>query len=161
VRWNPEVTVAAIVQQRDRFLIVEERGSSRLVLNQPAGHLEDHETLLEAVIRETREESAWRFTPQALVGTYQWRNPENGKTFLRFAFCGTVDDHQPNRPLDTGIVRALWLSHEQLLAQSSRLRSPLVLKCLEDYLLGKRQPVDSVATLGLETAALVQAVVNL
>lgn len=153
--------MAAIVQQRDRFLIVEERVSSRLVLNQPAGHLEDHETLLEAVIRETREESAWRFTPQALVGTYQWRNPENDKTFLRFAFCGTVDDHQPDRPLDTGIVRALWLSHEQLLAQSSRLRSPLVLKCLDDYLLGKRQPVDSVATLGLKTAALVRAVVNL
>jgi 8-oxo-dGTP pyrophosphatase MutT (NUDIX family) len=161
VPWNPEVTVAAIVELDKRFLVVEERISGRLVLNQPAGHLEDRETLVEAVIRETREETAWRFHPEALVGTYLWRSPDTGRSFLRFAFCGRVDDHRPRQPLDLGIVRALFASHEQLLAQSSRLRSPLVLHCLQDYLLGKRQPLDSVACLDLDSALLTDAVVNL
>jgi 8-oxo-dGTP pyrophosphatase MutT (NUDIX family) len=159
--WHPEVTVAAIVELDRRFLMVEERIASRLVLNQPAGHLEDGETLVEAVIRETREETAWAFRPDALVGTYLWRNPVDGRSFLRFAFCGSVDDHRPQQPLDKGIVRALWISHDQLLAQSARLRSPLVLSCLEDYLLGKRQALDSVACLGLETALHVDSVVSL
>ena len=122
--------------------MVEERIGGRLVLNQPAGHLEDRETLLEAVVRETREETAWRFHPEALVGVYLWRNPVNERSFLRFAFCGTVDDHQPKQPLDIGIVRALWMTHEQLLAQPARLRSPLVLRCLDDFLRGSRQPLE-------------------
>jgi 8-oxo-dGTP pyrophosphatase MutT (NUDIX family) len=159
--WNPEVTVAAVVERDGRFLVVEERIAGRLVLNQPAGHLEDAETLLDAVIRETREETAWRFTPEALVGTYLWRNPVNERSFLRFAFCGEVDDHHPLQPLDTGIVRAFWLSHLQLLNQSARRRSPLVLRCVEDFLQGKRQPLDSVASLILDTAVQVDAVVNL
>jgi 8-oxo-dGTP pyrophosphatase MutT (NUDIX family) len=161
VRWNPEVTVAAIVERDGRYLMVEERSAGRLVLNQPAGHLEDRETLLEAAIRETREETAWRFHPEALVGVYLWRNPVDQRSFLRFAFCGTVDDHQPRLPLDIGIVRAVWLSHEQLLAQTPRLRSPLVLRCLDDFLLGKRQPLESVACLKLDDAMSVDAVVNL
>lgn len=158
---NPDVTVAAIVQREGRFLMVEERIAGRLVLNQPAGHLEDAESLVEAAIRETREETGWRLTPDALVGVYLWRNPDNGRSFLRFAFCGTVDDHRPDQPLDTGIQRALWLSREQLLAQPARLRSPLVMRCLDDYLLGKRQPLATVASLGLETALQIDAVVNL
>jgi ADP-ribose pyrophosphatase YjhB (NUDIX family) len=161
VGGNPEVTVAAIVERDNRFLLVEERISGRLVLNQPAGHLEDRETLVEAVIRETREESAWRFHPEAMVGTYLWRNPHTGRSYLRFAFCGSVDDHKPLQPLDTGIVRAVWLTHEQLLAQARRLRSPLVLRCLEDYLLGKRSGLDAVACLGLDAAPQVGVVVNL
>jgi 8-oxo-dGTP pyrophosphatase MutT (NUDIX family) len=161
VGWNPDVTVAAVVQREGRFLVVEERIDGRLVLNQPAGHLEDGETLLEAVIRETREETAWRLHPDALVGVYLWRNPVNARSFLRFAFCGSVDDHRPEQALDTGIQRALWLSHEQLRVQPARLRSPLVLRCLEDYLLGKRQPLQTVATLGLESATQVATVVNL
>src|SRR3954453_23468322 len=108
MRWNPEVTVAAIVERERRFLMVEERIEGRLVLNQPAGHLEDRETLLDAVIRETREETAWRLTPEAVIGTYLWRNPENERTFLRFAFCGSVDDHAAAQALATGIVRAVW-----------------------------------------------------
>ena len=159
--WNPEVTVAAIVERDHRFLVVEERISGRLVLNQPAGHLEDGETLVEAVVREAREETAWRFNPEALVGTYLWRSPVDGRSFLRFAFCGTVDDHRAQQPLDTGILRALWMSHEQLLAQSSRHRSPLVMRCLQDYLLGKRQPLDTVACLGLESAISLDNVVSL
>jgi 8-oxo-dGTP pyrophosphatase MutT (NUDIX family) len=161
MRWNPEVTVAAIVERDGCFLMVEERIRGRLVLNQPAGHLEDAETLIEAVVRETREETAWGFTPDALVGTYLWRSPIDGRSFLRFAFCGTVTDLRAGQPLDAGIVRALWMSHEQLLAASARLRSPLVMRCIDDYLLGKRQPVDSVATLGLDSAMQVAAVVNL
>jgi 8-oxo-dGTP pyrophosphatase MutT (NUDIX family) len=161
VRWNPDVTVAAIVPMDGRFLMVEERISGRLVLNQPAGHLEDRETLIEAVVRETREETAWRFHPEALVGVYLWRNPVDERSFLRFAFCGTVDDHQPALPLDIGIVRALWMSHEQLLAQPARLRSPLVLRCLDDFLLGKRQPLETIATAGLDDALQVGSVVNL
>src|SRR5690349_14883158 len=107
---TPEVTVAAVVVRHGRFLLVEERIAGQLVLNQPAGHLEDRETLIEAAIRETREETAWGFRREALVGTYLWRNPLNGRSFLRFAFCGEVEDHQPQQPLDTGIVRTLWLS---------------------------------------------------
>jgi 8-oxo-dGTP pyrophosphatase MutT (NUDIX family) len=161
LRWNPEVTVAAIVELDGRFLLVEERVGSRLVLNQPAGHLEDRETLVEAVIRETREETAWRLRPDALVGTYLWRSPADGRSFLRFAFCGRVDDHRPQQPLDKGIVRTLWISHEQLLAQSERVRSPLVLRSLQDYLLGKRQPLDTVACLDLESAVHMDAVASL
>ena len=158
---NPEVTVAAIVERDSRFLMVEERILGRLVLNQPAGHLEDGETLVDAVIRETREETAWRFRPDALVGTYLWRSPVDGRSFLRFAFCGTVDDHHAQQPLDEGIQRTLWMTHEQLLAQPSRLRSPMVLRCLQDFLLGKRQALDTVACLGLESALQMDAVVNL
>lgn len=161
MRWNPEVTVAAIVERDHRFLMVEERIGARLVFNQPAGHLEDRETLIEAVIRETREETAWRFQPEALVGTYLWRNPQNDRSFLRFTFCGSVDDHATGQVLDTGIVRALWLTHDQLLAQPGKLRSPLVLRCLEDYLQGARQPLDSVAALGIENAMQFGAIANL
>ena len=159
--WNPEVTVAAVVMRDQRFLMVEERIAGRLVLNQPAGHLENGETLLDAAVREAREETAWRFMPRALVGTYLWRNPDNGRGFLRFAFCGDVDDFHPRQALDRGIVRALWLSRAELAAQSPRLRSPLVMRCVEDFLAGKRHPLDSVACLDLETALQAPAVVNL
>ena len=159
--WNPEVTVAAVVLRDDRFLVVEERIADRLVFNQPAGHLETGETLLAAVIRETREETAWRFIPQALVGTYLWRNPRNGRGFLRFAFCGEVDDHRPAQPLDRGIVRAPWMSGHELASQPARLRSPLVMRCIDDFLAGRRLPLDSVACLDMESAARVPSAVNL
>ena len=158
---TPEVTVAAVVVRHGRFLLVEERIAGQLVLNQPAGHLEDRETLIEAAVRETREETAWRFHPEALVGTYLWRNPVDGRGFLRFAFHGAVDDFRAQQPLDKGIVRSLWLSQAELQAQPARLRSPLVMRCIDDFLLGKRQPLDSVACLDLETALTVPSVVNL
>ena len=161
MHWNPDVTVAAIVVRDGRFLMVEERIKGSLVLNQPAGHLEKGETLIDAVIRETREETAWRFAPDALVGTYLWRNADTDRTFLRFAFCGSADDHRAAQALDSGIVRAVWMSHEQLLAQPGRLRSPLVLRCLDGFLAGIRRPLDSVATLEFDTALKVDSVVNL
>jgi 8-oxo-dGTP pyrophosphatase MutT (NUDIX family) len=161
MEWNPDVTVAAVVMRDDRFLVVEERIAGRLVLNQPAGHLEDGETLLQAAIRETREETAWSFAPRALVGTYLWRNLENGRSFLRFAFCGEVDDHRPRQPLDKGIIRALWLTQADLQAQAARLRSPLVMRCIDDFLSGKLHSLEAVASLDLETALQVPSVVNL
>ncbi len=150
---KPEITVAAVTEDDGRFLVVEERINQRLVLNQPAGHVEHGETLLEAVIREAREETAWRFEPKALLGAYLWRNPANGRTTLRFAFVGSVSDHKPNQPLDTPIVTTHWLTRAELEERNGRLRSPLVLRCVDDYLKGTRQALDLVAQLDLLTAA--------
>jgi 8-oxo-dGTP pyrophosphatase MutT (NUDIX family) len=155
---SPAITVAAVAEDKGRFLLVEEHINHKLVLNQPAGHVERGETLLEAVIREAREETAWRFEPNALLGAYLWRNPETGYTTLRFAFTGTVSDHKPGQPLDTGIVTTRWLTREQLMEREPRLRSPLVLRCVDDYLNGNRQPLESVAGLDLDTAAAVRGI---
>jgi 8-oxo-dGTP pyrophosphatase MutT (NUDIX family) len=155
---KPDITVAAVTEDHGRFLVVEERIKRRLVLNQPAGHVEHGETLLEAVIREAREETAWRFEPNALVGAYLWCNPANGRSTLRFAFTGTVSDHKPHQPLDTGIVTTHWLTRAELLERTGRLRSPLVLRCVDDYLGGKRLPLDAVAQLDLQTAVSVPAI---
>ncbi|MEJ1960689.1 MAG: NUDIX hydrolase [Gammaproteobacteria bacterium] len=155
----PDITVAAVTEDGGRFLVVEERIDDQLVLNQPAGHVERGETLLEAVVREAREETAWRFEPKALLGAYLWRNPATGRATLRFAFTGTVSDHQPEQPLDTGIVTTHWLTRAQLQERALRLRSPLVLRCVDDYLGGSRHPLDGVASLDLHTAVQVQGVV--
>ncbi len=137
--WRPDLTVAAIVQRDDgRFLVVEERIGHSMVFNQPAGHVEDRESIIEAAIRETLEETAWHFMPQHLVGVYLWRNPENGRSILRIALSGEVRGHESSRRLDHGILAAHWMSRESLVAQSARLRSPLVLQCIDDYLAGRR-----------------------
>ena len=146
--WRPDLTVAAIVQRDDRFLIVEERIRSRLVFNQPAGHVEDGESILDAVVRETLEETAWHFQPRHLLGLYLWRNAESGRSFLRVAIGGEVSAHEPQRALDHGIIAAHWLSREQLLAQPSRLRSPLVLTCIDDHLAGRRHELSALSYLG-------------
>jgi 8-oxo-dGTP pyrophosphatase MutT (NUDIX family) len=155
---TPEITVAAVTETDGRFLVVEERINRRLVFNQPAGHVERGESLLTAVIREVREETAWRFEPKSLIGVYLWRSPESGVTTKRFAFSGTVDDHQSAQPLDHGIVGTHWLSRTDLQEREQRLRSPLVLRCIHDYLEGKRQPIVSVAHLDLLTAHAIPAV---
>ena len=139
--WHPHVTVAAIAEREGKFLMVEERIGARTVLNQPAGHLEAGESLADAVIRETREETAWTFLPEELTGIYRWVQPETGATFLRHCYAGRVSEHHPQQPLDKGILRALWLSHEEITQQQDRLRSPLVLQCIEDYLAGRRYPL--------------------
>lgn len=151
MQWSPRVTVAAVVERRNRFLMVEETSGGRLVLNQPAGHLEDDESLIEAVFRETLEETAWHVRPDAVIGIYLWRHPIKQLTFLRIAFAATTLQHDPDMILDTGIERALWLSRGDLLAQQQRLRSPLVLRTLDDYLSGRRYPLELVADTQIES----------
>lgn len=139
--WKPNVTVAAVIEQEGRFLLVEELAAGRRVLNQPAGHLEAGETLLEAVVRETLEETAYEFTPQALVGVYRWRHPDKDTTYLRFTFCGRLGMRHA-RDLDPDILGTLWLSHAELRADPGHLRSPLVLRGVEDFLAGRRHPLE-------------------
>ena len=139
---RPRVTVASVIEQDGRFLVVEERPENGgLVINQPAGHLEQGETLLEAAARETFEETGWRFTPEFLVGVYLWAHPNGQISYLRVCFGGSVHGHEPDSPLDEGIERAVWLSRDELQANSGRLRSPLVLGVIDDYLAGERYPL--------------------
>lgn len=149
---DPQITVAALIEQRGRFLLVEELIEGRLLLNQPAGHLEPGETLREAVVREVREESAWAFEPESLLGVYLWRQPVTQRLYKRFAFIGSVHDHRPQQPLDTGIVTTHWLSREDIQARASQLRSPLVLRCIEDYLNGERTELEPIARFEMEAA---------
>lgn len=139
--WMPHVTVAAIISRKNRFLMVKEKSDQGTVINQPAGHWEKGETLVEAVIRETREETAYHFVPEGLIGCYQWEMPAKNTTYLRFCFYGHVTDHDPAQGLDQGIISADWCSLEELEKESSRMRSPLVLACVNDYLGGKRYPL--------------------
>lgn len=139
--WQPDVTVATVVARDGRLLCVEERAGGRLVLNQPAGHLEPDESLLEAALRETREETGWNVRITHLVGTYQWKAAETGRHYLRFAFAAEPLDEIPGATLDEGIVRALWLTPEELHAEAARHRSPLVWRAVADYLGGSRHPL--------------------
>ena len=136
--WKPNVTVAAVIERNGKFLLVEEDSEGAIVLNQPAGHWDEGESLLEAVARETLEESAWRFSPEALVGIYHWSHPRKGITYLRFAFTGRVKEYESNRPLDNGILRTLWLTLDEIREQAHRHRSPQVQRCIDDYLAGQR-----------------------
>lgn len=140
--WQPDVTVATVVLHDGRLLMVEERVSGRLVLNQPAGHLEPDESLAEAALRETREETGWDVCLTAFVGAYQWKAAETGRHYLRFAFAAEPVGHDPARRLDEGIVRAFWATPAELLSVRERHRSPLVALAVEDFLAGRRHPLD-------------------
>ncbi len=141
---RPRVTVATLIERDGKFLLVEELDlKGKKVLNQPAGHVEGGESLIEAAIRETLEETGWHFTPSGLVGCYLWGRTADSIHYLRFAFTGTVSDHEPNRPLDDGILGTLWLSLDELRAEQARHRSPLVLQTVEDYLAGERIPLSA------------------
>ncbi len=141
-RWFPHVTVAALVERDGRFLLVEEHTVDGIRLNQPAGHLEQGESLEAACQREALEETAHRVSVDALVGIYNWTRPDGSITYLRFAFACTALSEEAGRALDEGIIRAVWLTHDEIVAQQARLRSPLVMQVIEDYLAGRRYPLD-------------------
>ncbi len=132
--FKPNTVVAAVVERDGRFLFVEEEADGRAVFNQPAGHLDAGETLLDAVRRETLEESAWHIEPTGLIGVYLMQPPESPITYLRFCFRATAIRHEPGRTLDKEIIRAVWFTPEELRAEQARHRSPLVLRCVEDAL---------------------------
>ena len=147
MQWMPHATVAAIVEDNGKFLLVEETTDRGNRFNQPAGHLEDNETLLQAVVRETMEETAYTFEPTSLLGIYHWKHEHNDTTYLRFAFIGKVGVHYPMQALDDGIVQAVWMSVDEMRDKANLMRSPQVLMCVEDYLAGKRYPLQVVTHL--------------
>lgn len=154
IRWKPSVTVAAIIEREGLFLLVEEHTPEGLRLNNPAGHLDPGESPEQACAREVLEETAHQFIPQSLVGVYlsRFQRGTEDITYLRFAYCGTLGTLDACRPLDTGIVRTLWMSEAEIRASAHRHRSPLLLRCLDDYLAGHRFPMDLVTTDGSVTA---------
>ena len=149
-RWKPSVTVAAIIESEGRFLLVEEETPEGVRLNNPAGHLDAGESLLQAVVRETLEETARVFTPSALLGVYMSRYVRSARnedvTYLRFAYCGTVGQAETGRALDTGILRTVWMTAGEIRAARERHRSPALQHGIDDFLRGKRHPLDAVFT---------------
>ena len=149
-RWKPNVTVAALIERDGHFLLVEEDTADGLRLNNPAGHLDPGESPIQACIREVLEETAHDFTPTAVVGVYlnRFRRTRTGDdiTYLRFAFAGQLGTHHGWRALDEGIVRTVWMTPDEIRATRERHRSPLLLRCLDDYLAGKRYPLDLITT---------------
>ncbi|MBV8633211.1 MAG: NUDIX hydrolase [Burkholderiaceae bacterium] len=147
--WKPAVTVAAVIERKGQFLLVEEETSDGIRFNQPAGHLDPGESLAQAVVRETMEETAYDFTPQALIGMYMARylssRTRKEVTYLRFAFCGEAGAHY-DRPLDAGILRAVWMTYDELIACRDKHRSDLVLHCIDDYRAGQRSPLATIFT---------------
>lgn len=147
-RWKPNVTVAAVIEQGGRYLLIEEHTPEGLRLNNPAGHLDPGESPLQGAVREALEETARVFTPDRLVGIYMARFQRPAKqqdtTYLRFAYGGTVGEADPQRALDAGIVRTLWMTLDEVRASSTQHRSALVLKCIEDFAAGQRYPLDLV-----------------
>ncbi len=141
-RWKPNVTVAAIVERQGVYLLVEESSPRGPVLNNPAGHLERGESLMEAVVREVLEETACVFTPSHLVGIHLTRSPGSEVAYLRFAFTGSVGEPMPGRALDAGILRTLWLTPQQIEAERARHRSPLLMHCVRDHAAGRRFPLE-------------------
>jgi 8-oxo-dGTP pyrophosphatase MutT (NUDIX family) len=146
--WKPAATVAAVIEREGRFLMVEEQTREGLRINHPAGHLDPGESLLDACARETLEETAHRFTPTQLLGVYLWRSDAAADTpsYLRFAFTGALGELVAGRALDEGIVRTVWLTPEELARCAELHRSPLVMRCVDDYLRGQRYPIDLLFT---------------
>lgn len=145
--WQPDVTVATVVAREGRYLMVEERVGGKLVYNQPAGHLEPDESILQAAVRETLEETGWHIALSAFIGAYQWKAPETGRQYLRMAFAAEPLEHDSGRPLDDGIVAAHWLLPAEIDALSGQHRSPLVARVIADYLNGCRHPLSLLQSL--------------
>ena len=142
--WKPHVTVAAVIERGGTFLLVEEETDEGIRFNQPAGHLECGEALTTAVVREALEETGYAFVPRFLVGVYHWRHPRKDITYLRFAFGGEIAGHDAGRTLDTGILGARWIALDEIRASADRHRSPMVLRCIEDWQAGRRYPLELV-----------------
>lgn len=138
MRWSPHITVAAVLEKDNRFLLVQEKIDGLSVINQPAGHLEENESLLEATCREVFEETGWHYEPSALVGLYQWQNPKDRQTFLRFCFTGKLLEHDSSHKLDDCIEQVIWLTADEIAQRHHQLRSPLVSVCIQDYRNGNR-----------------------
>jgi 8-oxo-dGTP pyrophosphatase MutT (NUDIX family) len=139
--WAPHVTVTAVIERDGEYLMVEERAQGRVVLNQPSGHLDAGESILEAVCREVLEETRRVFQPAHLLGQYLWRR-DGGDSFLRTVLVGEVGDEDASRPLDASIIATHWLSHDELRARTDELRSPLVMAAIDDHRAGVRHPID-------------------
>ena len=139
--WTPHVTVACVIEQQGKFLCVEELSNGQLVINQPAGHLEANESLIQAAVRETLEETGWQVEVTDLLGFYTYTSPHNKVCYHRWCFVATPIQHIPNHELDSDIIQALWLDADTIRQSPSRLRSPLVLQAIEDYLSDKRYPL--------------------
>ncbi len=137
----PHLTVAAVIEQDGEYLLVEEHSGDRVVFNQPAGHVEINESLLDAIKRETAEETGYLFTPQSIVGIYLLE-AENGITYCRFCFCGSVVEPEQIITLDKEIIQPHWLSRDEIINKGAQIRSPLVLKSIDDYLNGQRYPLE-------------------
>lgn len=142
--WTPHLTVAAVIERDGRYLMVEEISDGQQVFNQPAGHVEEHEKLLDAVRREVMEETGRDFEPEAICGIYRWHNPHNQVTYLRISYSGRCSERLPGSELDRDILATHWLDYAQLQAHQAQLRSPLVLRGIDDYLTGQRLPLDLV-----------------
>ncbi|RDS86000.1 NUDIX hydrolase [Dyella psychrodurans] len=145
--WRPRVTVACVVSDGDRYLMVEEEVNGRLAYNQPAGHLDDKESLHQAAVRETREETGWTVELTHLIGVHQWRSSEHGEVIVRFTFAAKPLHHDLEQQLDTGVRRALWLTRREIADLGERLRSPMVLMTIDDWLGGQRLPLSIVGNL--------------
>ncbi|GLQ98738.1 NUDIX hydrolase [Dyella mobilis] len=145
--WRPHVTVACVVADGDRYLMVEEEVGGRIAYNQPAGHLDDFESLQEAAVRETQEETGWRVALTHLIGVHQWRSHEHGDVVVRFSFAAKPLSHDPQQLLDTGVRRALWLKRSEIEDLGDRLRSPMVLMSIDAWLAGQRLPLSIVSDL--------------
>ena len=141
MRWTPHVTVACVIEHQGKFLFVEELSNGKRVLNQPAGHLEVNETLVDAAVREALEETAWQVEVTDLLGFYSYTSPHNQTCYHRWCFIARPIQELENHPLDPVILQALWLSADELRQQQERLRSPMVLRAVDDYLEGTRYPL--------------------
>ena len=155
MEWAPHVTVATIVERDNRFLLVYENSDGDKVYNQPAGHLDPNETLLEAAVRETREETGWIVKPTHVLGVSQYLSPLNGFTYLRTTFIAQAITPLADAVLDTDIIEAVWLTYEEILNRRDQLRSPLVLRDIEQYLAGVRYPLSLVYSCGVGVGAVV------
>ncbi len=146
--WIPHITVAAVIERDGKFLLVEECVEQKAVYNQPAGHLEENESLLEAAVRETLEETAMEFTPEYLLGVYQWKHAHSRETYIRVAFTGSANEALRRRPLSKGILGTAWLTYQQVLSlPENRLRSSMVRCCIESYVAAVRYPLSAVSYL--------------